>query len=311
MKSIEDAKALCEKDQDNFYFDAFLIEAWLGHIALEAAAEYADNKSAKNRALQTGQAWRGFLQVFGHVKDKEFHHVLQSLYRFTEYDDVQADILLRSITPLSYEHECFSDYIGPKTVDVLKRPAEAVRLARRSVERWCDWIDAVIHFQTHAGFHLQPARFDPDPEKRELATLGVNQRNFADMDDFGKTWWQWHHGEAAERFKKSSKWPTLGKAMASENERIWNYPYLDIVIISIWPLLKLNNWTYRDLLAVVRMILPAPHRYPLETEQELSTYCLNVLGLRKSGSAGHSSPEGKPRGWEVALKLCPKAAESS
>jgi hypothetical protein len=103
----------------------------------------------------------------------------------------------------------------------------------------------------------------------------------------------------------------LGEAMASEEERIWNYRELDIVIISLWPLLKLHNWTYRDLLAVMTLILPAPHRYPLEREQELAAYCQNVLGLRKSGVTGRSSPDGKPRGWEVALKLCPKRAESS
>jgi hypothetical protein len=84
-----------------------------------------------------------------------------------------------------------------------------------------------------------------------------------------------------------------------------------MVIISIWPLVKLNNWTYRDLLAVTRIILAAPHGYPLEREQELATYCQNVLGLRKSGLKGRSNPEGKPRGWEVALKLCPRSAESS
>ena len=194
---------------------------------------------------------------------------------------------------------------------VLQQPAEAVRLARRSVERWCDWIDAVIHFQTHAGWHLQPARFDPDPEKRELAALGINQRNFASMSDFSKTWWHWHHGEAAERFKESAKWPALGAAMASEKERIWNYPDLDTVIISLWPLLKRNNWTYRDLLKVARMILPVPHRYPLGCEPELATYCQNVLGLRKSGDKGRSSADGKPRGWEVALKLCPLSKEPS
>lgn len=67
---------------------------------------------------------------------------------------------------------------------------EAVRMARRSVERWCDWIDALVHYQTHASYHLQPAKYDPDPQKRELAALGINQRNYANMDDFSKTWWQ-------------------------------------------------------------------------------------------------------------------------
>jgi len=311
MKSIEDAAALCEKEQDNFYVTAFMIEAWLGHAALTAAAEYAEKKNAKDRAMQTGQAWRGFLELFGRAKDAEFHHVLQSLYRFTEYEDPLADMLRRSIVPLSFEHQGFSDYIGPKTRDIARSPAEVVKLMRRTVERWCEWIDALNHFETHAGWHLQPVGFDSDPDKRELAALGINQRNFAGLDNASKTWWQWHHGEAAERFKESPKWSTVGKAMASDQERIWNYRELDIVIITLWPLLKLHNWTYRDLMAVLRMILPAPHRYPLESEQELAAYCPNLLGLRKSGSKGRSSPDGKPRGWEVALKLCPKRAESS
>lgn len=311
MKTMEEAVALCEKEQDNFYVTAFLIEAWLGDAVLEAATEYAEKKNAKDRAMQAGQAWRGFLEYFGHAKDEEFPHVWQSLLRFAEYDDVQARMLSRSVVPLSFEHESYSDYIGPKTMDDAKRPVEAIGLMRRSVERWCEWIDALIHFETHAGWHLQPAKFDPDPDKRELASLGINQRYFADWNDFRKTWWHWHHGEAAERFKNSPKWATVGKAMESDDERPWRQPELDMVIISIWPLVKLHNWTYRDLQAVARMILAAPHRYPLESEQELATYCQNVLGLRKSGLKGRSNPEGKPRGWEVALKLCPRRAESS
>jgi len=311
MKSIEDAVALCEKEQDNFYVSAFMIEAWLGAVVLEAAAEYAEKKNAKDRAMQSGQAWQGFLKVFGHGNGKEFHHVLQALYRFAEYDDVQARMLLKAIVPVSVEHEYSGDFIGPKTPTVAKNAAETIRLMRRTVERWCDWLDSLIHFNTHEMFHLSPASFDPDPQKRELAALGINQRAYAHLSVFSKSWWQWHHGEAAERFKDSPKWPTLGEAMASDKARVWNYPDLDAVIVSLWPLLKLNNWTYRDLLNVARLILPAPHRYPLVCEPELATYCQNVLGLHKSGIKGRSSPNGKPRGWEVALKLCSKAAESS
>lgn len=311
MKSIADAQALCEKEQDPFYLDAFMIEAWLGSHVLEIAAEYAEKKKAQDRRLQTGQAWRLFLEVFGHVEDADFHHVLSHLYRFAEYDDVQAHTLCRAIIPVSFEHECFSDYIGPKTMAVVKQPVEAIKLARRSVERWCDWVDALVHYETHAGFHLQPDKFDPDPQKRELAVLGINQRNYASMSDFSKTWWQWHHGEAAERFKDSSKWATVGQAMSSENERNWSCPELDLAIITCWPLLKKANWTYRDLLEVVKRILPAHRRYPLENEPELATYCQNVLGLRKAGSKGHTAPDGKPPGWQVALKLCRPSAEAS
>ena len=311
MKSLADAKAICEKDNDPFYLDAFMIEAWLGQVVLDAASEYARKKSARDRNMQTGQAWLGFLQLFGHAMDTEFPHVLPSLFRFAEYEDAQSRLLRRAITPLAFEHECFGGLFGSEARGKPPSPAETVRLARQGVERWCDWIDSLVHFKTHSGWHLQPFTFDPDPEKRELAALGINQRHYANMNDFEKAWWQWHHGEAADRFKNSPKWATLGKAMADLNQKIWNYPDLDLALITNWPLLKKHNWTYRDLLAVLKMILPAPHRYPLESEPELATYCQNVLGLRKSGPKGRSHPQGKPPGWEVGLKLCRKPEEPS
>ena len=44
MKSMEDAVALVEKEQDNFYVTAFMIEAWLGNVTLEAVSQYAGEK---------------------------------------------------------------------------------------------------------------------------------------------------------------------------------------------------------------------------------------------------------------------------
>jgi len=309
MKSIDDATALCEKEQDPFYLDAFMIEAWLGHVALAAAAEYADNKNAKDRALQTGQAWRGFLEMFGHAKDNEFHFVMLSVYRFCEYDDVQAEILCRAVVPLSFEHECFSDFIGPKTINVAKRPAEAVAFMKRSMKRWCDWVDAIFHFNTHFHHHVLPESFDPDPENRELAALGILQRNFPKLKTFTHTWWEWHHREAAERFKDSPKWQTIGKLAVAPLRTA--PPNVDEILIMLWPLLKYHNWTYRDLMAVGRQVLAPPYRYPLEREQDLAAYCSNVLGLRKQDCPpGKSSPDGRPTGHEVALRLCRRESPS-
>jgi hypothetical protein len=255
--------------------------------------------------MQTGQAWRDFLKIFGHARDEEFPHLLQSLYRFTEYEDVQARMLLQSNFPLSVEHECFGDFIGPKSLDVAKEPWEALHLMRPTVERWCAWLDSLIHFSTHEMWHLSPVMFDPDAEKSELAVLGVQQRAFGHSSDFSKRWWQWHHAEASARFKDSPKWPMVGKGMAAQEQRIWNYPDLDTVVISVWPLLNRHNWTYRDLSAVVRRVLPTNHQYPLEREQDLAAYCSNVLGLRKSGGPpAKSSPDGRPPGHDVALRLC-------
>src|ERR1039458_4925006 len=99
MKTREDAMAACAREHDPFYLDAFMIEGWLGSALLEVVKEYAEKKSAGQRQMQTGQAWRCFLQIFGHVGDNEFHHVYSSLLRFAGYNDVQAKILRRACVP--------------------------------------------------------------------------------------------------------------------------------------------------------------------------------------------------------------------
>lgn len=312
MKSVADARNLVEQHRDPFYLTAFMIGAWLGEVALTAAAQYAENKKPKDRALQTGNSWCAFQQVFGHATDAELPHVMQSVYRFCEYDDVQAEQLRRAIVPLSFEHECFHDYVGRHAPDMQSQPQKAVQLLRRSMERWCDWIDAVFHFNTHFHYHVLPESFDPDPERRELAALGTLQRTFPELPPFSREWWEWHHREAAERFKNSHKWQTIGKLAAAP---LRNAPApVDEVVILLWPLVKKYNWTYRDLMAVVRQGLPGPHAYPLEREQDLAAYCSNVLGLRKHGTAaGVSSLDGRPKGCEVAWRLLarPKSPKSS
>ena len=304
MKSVADATALCEKEKDGFYLTAFAAQCWLGDLVVRAAAEYAGNKDPKERQLQSGQAWQGFLKLFGQAEDKDFPVLLSHLFRFAEHDDPLANLLRLALHPLSVEHDCTGDYFGPKTLDVAKHPKEGLQLARRSIARWCDWLDALIHFQTHQHWHLAPACFDPDPDKRELAALGTSQRHLAHLDEAARTRWLWHFSEAAERFKDSPKWPTLGKAMSAEADRLWQYADVDTLVISLWPLVKEYNWTYRDLLNVIRPGVKRPEAYPCTSEQDFTAYCANVLGMRKTGR-GVTAPDGRPKGYEIAWQLCP------
>ena len=312
MKTFEDAAALCEKERDPFYPDAFMFQCWLGDLVRQAAAEYAEKKNPKDRFLQSGQAWRGFLKLFGHAEDKDFPVMLSHLFRFAEYNDPLAGLLRHALHPLSVEHDCTGDYFGPKTMDLAKHPKEGLQLARRSLARWSDWLDALIHFKTHQHWHLAPVSFDPDPDKRELAALGINQRHLALLDDSAKAWLLWHFSEAAERFKDSPKWPTLGKAMSAESDRLWLYADVDTLVISLWPLVKQYNWTYRDLLNVIRPALSRRSaaetglhpvlRYPCDTEQDFAAYCPTVLGLHKTAK-GVSAKDGRPSGYVVAMRL--------
>jgi hypothetical protein len=90
--------------------------------------------------------------------------------------------------------------------------------------------------------------------------------------------------------------------MSSKETRRHAYPLLDEFVIHFWPLVKKHNWTYRDLLNVIWMIPSQGKRYPCRSEQELAAHCNNVLGLRKQ-STGKTSPDGKPEGWQVAMRI--------
>jgi hypothetical protein len=65
MKTMDDALAACQRENDNFYLTAFMIEAWLGDVTLKTVAQYAERKSAKNRKLQQGLAVESFEAAFG------------------------------------------------------------------------------------------------------------------------------------------------------------------------------------------------------------------------------------------------------
>ena len=300
---MAEAVALSRKERDRFHVAAFLIAAWLADVALESVSAYAGRKNPRERAVQTGYSFQALLKCFGPVVEKKPHLVLQHLHRFAEYDDVQAEILRRTIIPLSLEHECLGDFVGPGTCKVATTPRAALALLRRTLERWCEWIDALTHFQTHACWCLAPLQFDPDPEMRELAVLGTSQRLFGKLSAPSREWWQRHHNEAADRFKSSPKWRAVGKSMAAPEPRRWTYRELDELVIWFWPLLKRYNWTYRDLMSVIRTIHSRPAVYPCDREQDFAAYCSNILGLKKRGR-GKTAKNGRPVGCEVALRLC-------
>jgi len=97
--------------------------------------------------------------------------------------------------------------------------------------------------------------------------------------------------------------------MNAQSARSWTYPELDNLVIALWPLVSAHNWTYLDLLNVIRPALERPDAYPCDTEQNFAAYCPTVLGLRKSGR-GRSAKDGHPKGHDIAKKLCPSISQS-
>ena len=54
MKSFEDAVSLCDNERDNFYTDAFMLQAWIGHLLDQAMADYGDQRRGHSRIMQFG-----------------------------------------------------------------------------------------------------------------------------------------------------------------------------------------------------------------------------------------------------------------
>ena len=124
------------------------------------------------------------------------------------------------------------------------------------------------------------------------------------MDERARAAWLSDFTAAAERFQDSDKWGALGQAVADQSDRLWLYPDLDTLVIALWPLVKAHNWTYRDLLSVMRPALERPDAYPCDSEQNFATYCINVLGLRKVGrgaSARNGRADTKSR-WSIVRR---------
>ena len=304
IKSFEDAVSLCDKERDTFHVDAFRLRAWLGQLLVQSiTAEYAGQGAGRRPIMQFGQAQRAFLQVFGYTTDAEFDGLLHNLYRFTEYDDPLASILFQALVPLSVEHECAGDYSRGRAPDLSRRPREAAALMRQSVERWCDWVDAVIHLQTHALWHVAPECFAPGRKGRDWSELGIRHWFSTQMSDPGKAKWAGYPPAAIQRFKDGSSRPIVGEPIPSQPQRTWPHPDLDEAVISLWPLLQRHNWTIGDLLNVLRDLLPHTDIYPCQTERNLATYCAHTLRLQKMGH-GKTARESRPAGYELALRLC-------
>lgn len=326
LRSFQDAEALFQQEHDPFYLAAFLIQCWLGGLVTHAAGQYAEIKNPKDRSLQAGESWRSLVEFFDLKPDKPCQYLLSCLFRFSAEDDSPGNSLRHALVPLMIEHRLTGNYFGP-AIPLATFHSPPATLLRLTLLRWCDWLDAEIHLRTHRRWHESPACFNPDPETRHLAALGNAQRQLSKLDDRAKACWLVDFAAAAEHYRNSPKWSALGKAMADDSDRQWQYPDVDTLVIALWPLVKAYNWTYRDLLTVIRPAFarpksspfPTPHsalrtspgaalRYPCSREQDFASYCVNVLGLRKA-SKGLSAKNQRPKGYDIAIQFCPALAQ--
>lgn len=157
--------------------------------------------------------------------------------------------------------------------DPSKRPQQAGALLWQSLERWADWLDAVIHLSVHSKWHLEGhAGADESANGTKPATNGAGR--------------------------------SFSHTLIAQTQGHWPCQELDEVVIALWPLVKRHNWTHADLLSVLRDLLRRPEVWPCQSERTLAAYLADHLGLHKIGR-GETRKGNRPAAYEVALRLCP------
>jgi hypothetical protein len=298
-----------QPEDEVFSFDALMIHAWLSQLLDEAIEIYVARRNSKYFGMQNGQAQRGFLATFGHPQDADFHRLAQNMYRFTTCEDPLAVILFRAMDALSAEHDSRNDFASLHAHEGVEPPREALRWMRESMDRWFEWVDAFVHMQTHAQWHLAPECFDADRQKRESAIQALKQKRTEQFLWSRKSSWPTPRADTSAFYRELPIWKILPQPQISEPQRPWPHPELDDAIISLWPLVRRHHWTFTDLLTVLRDLLPDPDSCPAQDERNLATYCLHSLRLRKTVQ-GRTAKHERPNGYLVALRLVPPVPPS-
>lgn len=316
FRNYEEALAMAKQSGDGFYAIAFHLEAWLGDVSGTALEEYAGRKG-KDRRLQTGRAWQSWQKLLDKVREEKWPGILECIGRYSNCDAPESEQVRRALHLMRLEDELGE----PVSISARMKAAEEKKMdftmslkhLRYWFQRFAEWQEALAHWQAHWMAHVAPLTLQATPARRELAQLGFIQRNFANLNPHDKGWWQSRHQELAAQFQGDKALGLIGKAQSNEKWGALKRPQLDELVIHWWPLLLRHGWTDRDMRLLLREVLDRPEEYPLLEDRELADYRQKALGLKKNNARqDKSAPDGRPRGWRVALAMVDRAwADSS
>ena len=313
FKTWEECLAFCGEKGDNFYIDAFMLEAWIGTIITKTVEQYAENKSG-NRHLQTGTGWDAWQLIFGHAKPDEWGYILQSLARFGGCDTPQAE-MAGEMFALAAAEDKYAEPVSLSAFTALaangKLPfSEMIERMRFMFRRMTEWMEALVHWHVHWMAAAAPIGFGATEERRELASIGLMQAGYAGLSEHSKEWWRFRHEELAKQFHGKPDWRLVGKAQSFEKWGELRQPAVDELTINWWPLLTRYRWTDRDMRGLLRRVVPHPESYPLREDKEFADYRKKALGLIKGKvERDKSTPDGNPDGCRVALWMVGKLSE--
>lgn len=306
---------MARQSGDGFYAIAFLLEAWQGDASSAALEEYAERKG-KDRRLQSGRAWESWQELFGKASEEEWPGILESIGRYSNCDAPESEQVRKALHLM-----CLEDELGePVSISARRKAAEEKKMdykvslkhLRYWFQRFAEWQEALAHWQAHWMAHVAPLTLQASPERRELAQLGFIQRNFANLNPHDKNWWQFRHEELAAQFQGDKALGLIGKAQSNEKWGALKRTQVDELVIHWWPLLLRHGWTDRDMRLLLIQAVDRPEEYPLREDRELADYRQKALGLKKNNARqDKSSPDGRPKGWRVALAMVDRARVDS
>ena len=276
METGEEAFALSQREKDEFYSCAFMLNCWLARLMVDAVARLGPQGYEHKGLPQSGQAWSGLLKTFGQLTDRQFQGFARALFRFIKHSDDLSQLLLRAHGPLHIEQNTTGECVGGRPAPMPKDYPEAVLLMRRRTERLCDWLDATIHLETYS--HRELSRRCPG------ITLGSQFAAFG-----------YHLCVLGEEDSPAS---------LSSEPPAWPRREIDTLLIALQPLAKRHQWTGSDLLVVVRNLVPQPEGYPCWSEGDLISYRRDVLAL-PTLPEGNKTKDAPPLGFDVAVAICP------
>ncbi len=134
------------------------MQVWLAKLHEYTVKQYVGRAKGEERPLQTGHAWRTFLELFEPLAEIELVRLFENLLRFANYEaDPPARAFFLAYAPLAFEHDASGEYIGPGVWTREAGSKDAALRVRRTLERWCEWQEALAHFQTHKLCHPEPS----------------------------------------------------------------------------------------------------------------------------------------------------------
>ncbi|HZR20463.1 MAG TPA: hypothetical protein VFE51_24490 [Verrucomicrobiae bacterium] len=159
-----------------FQVNSVVGQVWLMQLRKRIDASYARLGCGRAATLQTGYAWRSFSTFFEPLSAIEIVRLFENLLQFANFEDYPpARSFFLAYAPLAFEHDLYGEYIGPVVWSPPSGSRKGARRVRRTLQRWCEWMEALTHFQVHREWRA--ASVCPEVEKAVILLWPLVKRH--------------------------------------------------------------------------------------------------------------------------------------